>query len=444
MITPSTVYQIEGADVKPATRAERRRAERSGQGPPYREMLKEAMRYGRQAFATEAALRLAYAAMEEEVAVWAGPRGKHDPGRTAVRFGTAMGSIVVDGRRVGIERPRVRTKDLREEVVLQTYQDLLSGDMAALGEAVMALCAEGVSENRYGQVNARAHQTPADLRTLGVSQSSVSRYFVGATAKVVETLQTRPIAGRYPVVFMDGVELGGQRAVCVVGVDEQGHKKVLGLRAGDTEDSVLCRALLADLQQRGFEPGAKGMVAVVDGGKALSSALTEMFTGRVVIARCRSHKLRNCQDNLPKKLHKWAHDSLWRAWTAPVDKGLQQMTTLAAKLERLGYAEAAGSVREGMAETLAVNALGLGPAMARLLGTSNVIESTFSQCGRLAHRVTYWHTHVPACNRNMVLRWVAKGLEMAEDAYTRFATADQMRELDDALRRWFDSKVEAA
>ncbi len=120
------------------------------------------------------------------------------------------------------------------------------------------------------------------------------------------------------------------------------------------------------------------------------------------------------------------------------------MTTLAAKLERLGYKEAAGSVREGMDETLALNALGLGPEMARLLGTSNVIESTFSQCGRLAHWVTFWHTNVAARNKNMVMRWVAKGLEKAEEAYTRFATADQMRELDATLERWFADKAAAA
>lgn len=445
MITPPTVYQIEGADVKPDTRAERRRAERSGQAPSYREMLDEAMRYGKQAYATESALLLGQAAMEEEVEQLAGPRGVHRPAdRLAVRFGKARGSVVVNGRRVEIMRPRVRTADLSEEIRLESYQTLIRGDKAALGEAVMALVVEGVSENHYGRVNANEHKTPKDLRTLGVSQSSVSRYFVAATAGVVEELKTRPISGRYPVVFMDGVELGGQRAVCVVGVDERGYKKVLGLVAGETEDAVLCRQLLVDLQRRGFEPGVNGMVAVIDGGKALSSALTEMFTGRVVIARCRSHKTRNVQAKLPKTLHKWAHDSLWRAWTAPVAKGRQQMTTLAAKLERLGYEEAAGSVREGMDETLALNALGLGPETARLLGTSNVIESTFSQCGRLAHRVTYWHTHARERNRHMVMRWVAKGLEIAEDAYTRFATADQMREVDDALGRWFDRQAAVA
>lgn len=392
-------------------------------------MLAGAMRYGRQAFATEAALALAYAAMEEEVAIWAGPRGKHNPGRLAVRFGTARGSIVVGGRRVEIERPRARTTDLRQEVVLETYRHLVSEDIAALGASVMALCAEGVSENRYGRVNARLQQTPEDLPTLGVSQSSVSRHFVAATARVVQMLQTRAITGRYPVVFMDGVELGGQRVVCVVGVDEQGCKTVLGLRAGDTEDGVLCRELLMDLVARGFRPGEHGMVAVLDGGKALSSAMKEMFSGRVVIARCRAHKVRNATEKVPEKARKWVHDSLWRAWVAPAAEGRQQLTTLAEKLQRQGYEGAAASVREGMDETLAVNELGLGTGMARLLGTSNVIESTYSQCGRLAGRVTYWHSHDAARGRNMVLRWVAKGLEIAEAAYERFATEEQMREL---------------
>jgi hypothetical protein len=40
-----------------------------------------------------------------------------------------------------------------------------------------------------------------------------------------------------------------------------------------------------------------------------------------------------------------------------------------------GHGDAAGSVRADLEDTIAVNRLGLGPHLARLLGTTNVIES---------------------------------------------------------------------
>ena len=41
----------------------------------------------------------------------AGPKGRHDPNRTAVRHGTEDGSVTLGGRRVPVRRPRVRTAD---------------------------------------------------------------------------------------------------------------------------------------------------------------------------------------------------------------------------------------------------------------------------------------------------------------------------------------------
>ena len=38
-----------------------------------------------------------------------GPQGKHDPDRTAVRHGSAKGSVTLGGRRVPVTRPRART-----------------------------------------------------------------------------------------------------------------------------------------------------------------------------------------------------------------------------------------------------------------------------------------------------------------------------------------------
>src|ERR1035437_6688552 len=60
--------------------------------------------------------------MEEEVTEVVGPKGRHDPGRGAVRHGHRRGEVTLSGRRVGVQRPRVRTADANSELELSVYQ----------------------------------------------------------------------------------------------------------------------------------------------------------------------------------------------------------------------------------------------------------------------------------------------------------------------------------
>ena len=60
--------------------------------------------------------------MEEEVDDVVGPKGKHNPDRAAVRHGHEDGEVTLGGRRVEVERPRVRTADGEAEVPLRTYR----------------------------------------------------------------------------------------------------------------------------------------------------------------------------------------------------------------------------------------------------------------------------------------------------------------------------------
>src|SRR4051794_16055916 len=51
------------------------------------------------------------AMMDEDVTTLCGPKGRHDPQRTAVRHGSEAGSVTLGGRRVPVRRPRVRAAD---------------------------------------------------------------------------------------------------------------------------------------------------------------------------------------------------------------------------------------------------------------------------------------------------------------------------------------------
>jgi hypothetical protein len=89
--------------------------------------------------------------MEEEVTDVVGPRGRHDPDRSAVRHGYEAGEVTLGGRRVPVERPRVRASDGSGEVPIETYQHFAGRDV--LGDVVLARLLASVSMRRYHGTN---------------------------------------------------------------------------------------------------------------------------------------------------------------------------------------------------------------------------------------------------------------------------------------------------
>jgi putative transposase len=116
--------------------------------------------------------------MEEEVVDVVGPRGEHDPERTAVRHGHESGEVTLGGRRVGVERPRVRSADGASEVRLVTYEYFAGRD--PLTRSVLERMLAGVSTRRY-----RRTQEPVgsevERAARSTSRSAVSRSFVERT-----------------------------------------------------------------------------------------------------------------------------------------------------------------------------------------------------------------------------------------------------------------------
>ena len=72
---------------------------------------------------------------------------KHDPDRVAVRHGHESGEVTLGGRRVGVERPRVRSADGRSELPLETYAHFADRD--PLTKVVLERMLAGVSTRRY-------------------------------------------------------------------------------------------------------------------------------------------------------------------------------------------------------------------------------------------------------------------------------------------------------
>src|SRR6266508_4055193 len=69
--------------------------------------------------------------MEDEVIEVVVAKGRHDPERRAVRHGHESGEVTLGGRRLAVERPRVRSGDGRSELPLETYAHFADRDPGA-------------------------------------------------------------------------------------------------------------------------------------------------------------------------------------------------------------------------------------------------------------------------------------------------------------------------
>jgi putative transposase len=105
------------------------------------------MREGLLVLAVGAGLQVMDSLMEADVAAVCGPRGKHDPERTAVRHGRERGSVTLGGRRVGVERPRMRAAGGAGEVPVPAYE--LFSRSEILGLMAMGKMLAGLSSRRY-------------------------------------------------------------------------------------------------------------------------------------------------------------------------------------------------------------------------------------------------------------------------------------------------------
>src|SRR6266545_3594703 len=93
--------------------------------------------------------------MEAEVTSRAGAKHAKCPEREAGRHGSAPGSVVLGGRRVRVERPRVRSVD-GDEVQLESYATF--GDDDLLGKVVLERMLAGLATRRHRAANRGADE----------------------------------------------------------------------------------------------------------------------------------------------------------------------------------------------------------------------------------------------------------------------------------------------
>ena len=357
--------------------------------------------------------------MESEVEQVVGQRSQPNQNRGAYRWGSESGFCVIDGQRVPIQRPRVRSRAQNKEIPLGSYE--LFQRASLMEETVWHKIMYGLSMRSYKEVV----QQFADA--YGLEKSTISDHFIEASRVKLEQLMTRSLANVALVAMLiDGTAFKGENLIVAVGIDRTGRKIVLGLRQGATENALVVGELLGELAERGVDFNTPRLY-VMDGSKAIRRAITNYAGTAAFLQRCQVHKIRNVTEYLPEA--SW-HAIKFRMRAAyEMDEtadARQALYKLHDELMQLNPS-AAGSLAEGLEETLTVLELRLTPRLRRSLATTNAIESGFSIVEEICRQVKHWQ------GSDHRLRWVGSALLHAEGRWNRLHGYRHMPVLINAL-----------
>ncbi|HWK31268.1 MAG TPA: IS256 family transposase [Terriglobales bacterium] len=381
-----------------------------------------ALKDGLRELVVSSGMQVLEALLEDDREKLCGPKKKQQFEREAYRYGHDHGQLVMGGRKVSVEKPRVRGV-AGGEVRLPTWEAFRQSD--PLDERVVEQMLCGVSTRKYER---SLEPLDRERRAIGVKKSSVSRRFISATSQKVSNFLNRPLGELdLPVIMIDGLYVGEQMVLGVLGIDVNGNKHVLGLCDGPSESDRVCRGLFRGLIERGLVV-ERARLFVIDGSAGLQKAIRATFGPWALIQRCQIHKLRNVLEHLPEKKREWVRAKMQKAWEASsADKAKSLLEGLARTLG--DHPSAAASVREGLDETLTVLKLAITGSLYRLLRTTNPIENLQGTIRRVTRNVRRWRSG------SMAVRWVATALLEAESRFRRIKGVSDLPRFLRALDR---------
>ena len=308
-----------------------------------------------------------------------------------------------------VTRPRVSAVDGATEVPVPAYE--LFNGTELLDQMTLERMMAKLSTRHY-RAGLEPVGTAVDKTARSTSRSAVSRRFVRATEHALAELMSADLTELDVVaVMIDGVQFAGHCCVVARGIDIDGRKHPLALEEGDTENTTVVKDLLAGLRDRGLDT-TRPTLFVLDGAKALHAGVKAVFD-QPIIQRCQLHKIRNVEAKLPDRLDATVASKMRTAYHS--DNALtaeSDLRALAADLKKT-HPGAAGSLLEGLTETLTVVRLDLPPILRSTLRSTNAIESMIEICRDHSSNVKRWR------DGEMVVRWCAAGMGEAAKQFRR-------------------------
>jgi len=365
--------------------------------------IAQKLRHGVAPLLLHAQLQLLTLIMQDEIDYLTGPAYRRGGEKEIRRWGQESGSVVINGQKVPVQRPRARSAD--GEVKIGSYE--LFRREEEQQQRIWEAITRGLSTRGYGPTMRESEQSFA------IEKSAVSEKFVAMSAKKVEEFLKRDLSKvRLCVLLLDGVEVKRQHLVTALGIDEMGRKTVLGFHQGASENQAACDGLFADLQHRKLDFGQVHL-NLIDGAKALHSVVRRYCGDQSPIVRCQLHKRRNVVGHFA--------DEDQPAWDRRLANAydLRSYKEAKAALLRIHHElhqvnpSAARSLEEGLEETLTLQRLNVPVELWKTLRSTNVIESAFSIVRVVCRNVKRWRAG------NQIERWVGSGLLVAEKQFRR-------------------------
>ena len=373
--------------------------------------------------------------LDEEVTALAGERyARKDPSVGGRRHGSNPGTVGLAGQRVPIRVPRIRHVTERE-IPLRSYE-ALHGDRAV---KLLTRVLYGISCRNYDRlltrvlygISCRNYEAAAEAipGAIGLSGSTVSRAFIQASATKLRELQERDLSGEDVVaIVLDGKTFAEATMVVALGITMTGDKRFLGFVETDTENEQVVTPFLRSLVERGLDV-SQGLLVIVDGGKGLRAAVHKAFRHRALVQRCQWHKRENVVSYVAKREQPVWRQRLQRAYNRPAyDEALAALKSLQRELEDRNQS-AAGSLAEGLDETLTLHRLGVYGVLGRSLKTTNGLESINALIEERCAKVDHWQ------NSSQRHRWLATALLDIEPRLRKVMGYRHLPRLRDALKR---------
>lgn len=346
----------------------------------------------------------------------------------AYRYGTNPGTVKMLGRKVPIKVPRLRDKN--GEIPLTSYTQMHQG--LPMDETMFRRVLYGISCRDY---EGAAESIPG---AIGVSKTTVSRRFIEASAKELQTFQERDLSAHDVVaVFLDGKTFADDLMVIALGVTMTGDKVFLGFVQTDTENKRVLSQFLRSLLDRGLDI-SRGVLAIIDGGKGLCAAVKSAFSKRVVIQRCQWHKRENVVSYLSKSEQPWMRKRLQHAYERPTyEEAVEKLTEIRKELLDSNQS-AADSLDEGFEETLTLHRLGVFGVIGKSFKTTNCLESINSLAEQRCQKVDHWK------NSNQKQRWLAAALNDIEPRLRKVRGYRHLDKLRAAIRKELKIEIKDA
>ena len=384
----------------------------------------EAVRSSFDKFCLIAGIEALQELLQEEASAVCGERHQRHDGRQGRRWGETRSQVAFHGGRIGVDRPRVRSREGQQELVLPSWAAAQDEDW--LGQWAMNQMLINVSTRKFRRSVRLPGGDVGSISGDGTSKSAVSRKFVAlSNAKLREWLASDLSKLDLLAIQIDGLHIGDELIlVAAVGIDATGEKHPLGLVEGATENAATVQALLDNLVERGLDPAGVWLF-IIDGAK--SKAIRRTFGKDTPIQRCQVHKARNITERLPKPLHAAVRKTLRQAWEQDdALKAERLVRNLARRLEK-DWPGISATILEGMEEILCVVRLGLPQDLRRSLACTNIIENMNGTIRQVTRNVKRWR------DASMALRWTAAGMMEAKKGFRRLKAYKQLPKLRDAL-----------